>query len=270
MSSSTRSTVAIEHIKLKKPSSKPTILFAHGLGFDRSFWRPLINENRSDYNAIIYDLEGVGESEPSRHAATMEQMVKTLLWVAKRSHRKDDLILCGHGLGGSVVLRALEVAPERFSGAIIIGALPLAPTKRETLDVSNVLGELENSNTTRAASYIKEIVERALHPESGQRDRVLEHTIFHSPQSLVWLLTAQITRVDTTLALVETTLPLLLITGEHDRVTEPRAFLEISLNKDGASFVRVPEASHFTPLEYPVAIHRALQGFIKRIAPQKI
>ncbi len=257
-SAATKPDLLIEHHKLGKPQPKPTILFVHGIGFDKRFWEPLLGENRADWNTITYNLEAK-EEQPESHAPTMESYVVQLLWVVQKCMRKGRVILCGHGLGGSIALRAMEVAPHRFKGVVIIGALPLPPNREETLEISQLLGNLTDKS---GLEYIARYINESLNPESDQREKVEQNLVVHSQHSLTRLLMAQLTRVDTTSTIAESTLPLLLITGEHDTITHPRSFLEMCLNIGGAHFVRIPEAGHLCPFEEPAAVHRALQGFI--------
>ena len=259
-STSTKSNLLIEHHKLSKHQRKPTILFIHDIGFDKRFWEPLLAENHADYNTITYNLEGKEEQESD--VPTMESYVERLLWVIQKCMRKGQAILCGHGLGGLIALRAIEVAPHKFNGAVIIGALPLPPDRGETLEISHLLRNLTDKS---GREYLARYISESLYPESDQKERIEQYLVAYSRHSLSRLLTAQLTRVDTTTAIVESTLPLLLITGEHDTITNPRSFLELCLNIEGAHFIRIPEAAHLCPLEEPAAVHRVLQGFITLI-----
>src|ERR687886_2272790 len=45
-------------------SSSPVLVFIHGWLLSRSYWQPLIERLASDYQCLIYDLRGFGDSQP--------------------------------------------------------------------------------------------------------------------------------------------------------------------------------------------------------------
>ncbi|HAA32659.1 MAG TPA: alpha/beta hydrolase [Cyanobacteria bacterium UBA8553] len=139
-----------------KASSYPVLVFIHGWLLSRSYWQPLIDRLTPDYQCLIYDLRGFGDSQPLS-PAQIEKTQKTLLKLDSTLPLKsevpeeleavslstsnytlasyaqdlavllqklgiDNAWLIGHSLGGSIALWGASVASERVKGVICLNA----------------------------------------------------------------------------------------------------------------------------------------------------
>jgi pimeloyl-ACP methyl ester carboxylesterase len=139
-----------------KASSYPVLVFIHGWLLSRSYWQPLIDRLTPDYQCLIYDLRGFGDSQPLSQAQidkTQKTQLKldsqlplnsevpqeleavslstssyTLaayaqdLAVLLQKLGIDKAWLIGHSLGGSIALWGASVASERVQGVICLNA----------------------------------------------------------------------------------------------------------------------------------------------------
>lgn len=142
-----------------KASSSPVLVFIHGWLLSRNYWQPLIDRLDADYQCLVYDLRGFGDSQSptdktpqteSAFAATTsggagENDNATLtsadvsatglstsnytlaayardLGILLEKLAIDNAWLIGHSLGGSIALWGASVASERVKGVICLNA----------------------------------------------------------------------------------------------------------------------------------------------------
>ncbi|NEO97602.1 MAG: alpha/beta hydrolase [Symploca sp. SIO2E9] len=133
--------------ELTPPTSSPhpVLVFIHGWLLSRSYWQPLIERLAADYQCLIYDLRGFGDSQPQikprqrrlskfsdeipdTTAAKQPQDHYTLAAYAKdlgilvRKLGINQAWVIGHSLGGSIALWGASLLPEQVVGVICLNA----------------------------------------------------------------------------------------------------------------------------------------------------
>lgn len=126
-------------------SSYPVLVFIHGWLLSRSYWQPLIERLAADYQCLIYDLRGFGDSQtqieptqknysklsgeiPDTIATKQSQDRYTLAAYAKdlgilvRKLGINQAWVIGHSLGGSIALWGASLLPEHVLGVICLNA----------------------------------------------------------------------------------------------------------------------------------------------------
>ncbi|MEQ8995097.1 MAG: alpha/beta hydrolase [Coleofasciculus sp. B1-GNL1-01] len=142
-----------------KASSSPVLVFIHGWLLSRNYWQPLIDRLDDDYQCLVYDLRGFGDSQsptdkppptesasratPSGGAGAEDNAALTStdvdatrlstsnyslaayardLGILLEKLDIDNAWLIGHSLGGSIALWGASVASERVKGVICLNA----------------------------------------------------------------------------------------------------------------------------------------------------
>lgn len=142
-----------------KASSSPVLVFIHGWLLSRNYWQPLIDRLDDDYQCLVYDLRGFGDSQsptdkPSKTesasrattsggagakdnaALTSADVDATRLSTSNYTLAAyardlgillekldiDNAWLIGHSLGGSIALWGASVDSERVKGVICLNA----------------------------------------------------------------------------------------------------------------------------------------------------
>ncbi|NJK56580.1 MAG: alpha/beta hydrolase [Pleurocapsa sp. SU_5_0] len=142
-------------------SKRPVLVFVHGWLLSRRYWQPLVDLLQSEYQCLIYDARGFGEShsqlahlsKPSQiktsHDASLRKSEETPLFHGEVSLTEDELLnsksyslkayaedlgcllaslsieyawVIGHSLGGSVALWAAELYPQVVQGVVCLNA----------------------------------------------------------------------------------------------------------------------------------------------------
>ncbi len=133
----------------------PVLVFVHGWLLSRHYWQPLVQLLKSEYQCLIYDARGFGESQivsPSTKASwTLTPVQSSIsfdsndsaiepknalnnsrnyslnayandLGCLLRSLEINHAWIVGHSLGGSVALWAADLCPEIIKGVICLNA----------------------------------------------------------------------------------------------------------------------------------------------------
>ncbi|BAZ45156.1 alpha/beta hydrolase fold protein [Chondrocystis sp. NIES-4102] len=109
-----------------KPNS-PVLVFVHGWLLSRQYWQPLVELLKSEYQCLIYDARGFGESANNSSDLNHDQSYSLnayahdLECLLKNLEIKQAWVV-GHSLGGSVALWAAYRYPEAIKGVICLNA----------------------------------------------------------------------------------------------------------------------------------------------------
>jgi pimeloyl-ACP methyl ester carboxylesterase len=136
-------------------ANNPVLVFIHGWLLSRNYWKPLIEQLSPDYQCLVYDLRGFGESQlitvdrdrnlsaiaasgaaqsaiaqfslsekianPNNGDYSLAAYANDLcLLVQKLGIKKAWAI--GHSLGGSIALWGAHLSPELIQGAICLNS----------------------------------------------------------------------------------------------------------------------------------------------------
>jgi pimeloyl-ACP methyl ester carboxylesterase len=104
---------------LRAGSGAPTLAFVHGFGCSHEDWLLQINELKSRFETVTWDLRGHGMTPGRAQECSIEHFggdVAALLAVLDI----EKTVLIGHSMGCRVVLEAARLAPERIAGLVLI------------------------------------------------------------------------------------------------------------------------------------------------------
>lgn len=236
-----------------------TYIFVHDIGFDKRFWFPIMTDIGADVCAIAYDLDGFGaHASNALPPHTMEHHVDNLFDTLSRLRVKNP-VLIGMRFGGHVVLQALRREPDRFSGAMVGGVLPYAPTVREYAQVSEMISSLPKEGSVHYADQL--IAD--LHVDQDNSSQLRLQIGNSNPHNIAAALTASLTRPSSLQALLDFPHPVCLLSGGEQEERIQKECITISLNKRRMIIVRVPKSTTLCNLENPHAFRSATKHFIE-------
>src|SRR4030066_1596751 len=135
------------------PNNKP-VVFVHGFPYDHTMWDKQIDELKSNYFCVTYDIRGLGESPIRDGQYTMESFVDDLETIINEL-KLDKSVLCGLSMGGYISLRALERMQEIFSAAILCDTRSEADNNEGKL---NSAAGIKRINKEGLAPFAKEFI----------------------------------------------------------------------------------------------------------------
>ena len=245
-----------------RATTRPWLVFAHALGHDHSMWDAQVEEFGRACNILRYDLRGHGGSEAPRGDYTLEQMADDLRALLDHlSIRRCHFV--GLSLGAMVGQLAAIRTPLRIASLTLAGAAcrfspQMQPQwARRVAAVRSPLGMDAIIDATISGWFTAAFF--AGRPGDLTRAvQVLRRTPVHGYTGAI----AAMSRADLASRLSAVGCPVLVITGDDDRLS-PLAYAEqILLHIPQATLRRIPGASHLSNVEQPADFNDALREFL--------
>ncbi len=96
-----------------------TLVFIHCWAGNLSFWREQVPALAVKARLVLVDLPGHGQSGKLPAAYSMDYFASAVLAVM-RAARVDKATLVGHSMGGPVIYRVYEQAPEKVAALVVV------------------------------------------------------------------------------------------------------------------------------------------------------
>ncbi len=252
-------------------SGQPLLLIA-GLGYGAWFWNKLLQELKADFQVILFDNRGSGQSDQPEGPYTVPMMAADTAGLLDALELKGAAVL-GHSLGGFIAQELVISRPE------LVGKLILASTNHGGMQVVPITPEALEVMTNREGEpveLVKRGIEIACAPGFAEKNpEVVKELIdyrFTNPvpppqyQAQVAagagtaLYTADI--VEQRMSSIQ--VPTLILFGEHDRVVPP-GNADLMVNKiPDAQVEIIPNTGHIFPIEDPPAAAGIIKKFLAR------
>lgn len=243
-----------------------TVVFAHGLLFDRRIFDAQRKALDDRYRTIAFDFRGHGGSEVTRDGYDMD----TLADDAAALIRALDAAPChfaGLSMGGFVGLRLAARRPELLRSLTVIDS-SADPEPAENVPRYRLL------NTVARLLGLGSVVGRVLPivfgrttmmaPERRDVRQTWRRRIARQDRRGVTRAVRGVVERDGVFGELERIrVPTLVIVGEEDTATRPEKSERIRDAVAGAELVVVPRAGHMSTIENPEAVTRALEAFLQ-------
>ena len=245
--------------------SATPILFLHGVGSDKSVWRPQLEHFGRARRAIAVDYPGYGESE-ARAGATRDDFARAALAVLDTLGIATAHV-CGLSLGGVVAIAMHHLAPDRCASLIIADSFAVHPDGQAIHDRSVAASSampMAELAAARAPALLGAAAGDAIAMEVIATMCRIDPAAFRQGAAAVWL-------ADQRDRVARIAVPTLVLVGDEDRVTPPALSLELFETVGTALEVRplvelvtIPAAGHLANLEQPAAFNRAVEQFLAK------
>lgn len=243
----------------KRLHDETPIIFLHGVGSDKSVWRPQIEHfgQESWGRAIALDYPGYGESE-LRAAKTRDDFAVAIL-SAMDSLAIERAHICGLSLGGVIAIAMHAIAPGRCASLIVADSFAVHPDGRAIYDRS----------ITASQGGMRALAEARVGALLASDDADLKNDVIDTMSRIepasyrigaeaVWL-ADQVGRA------ASIGVPTLMICGELDPITPPSLSKELVQIIPDSRLEVIPGASHLANLDRPAEFNRAIDDFLSGI-----
>lgn len=243
----------------------PVLLLVHGFPLSHRMWDEQFAKLTQKCRLIAPDQRGFGESLPVPDTLSMEQLADDLADLLDALSVAEPVILVGLSMGGYVAWQFWERHADRLRGMVLCDtrasadAPQVAEGRRRLADrvLANGVGEVT-----------EDMLPKLFAPESHeQRAEQVKQTVevmnATSPRTIAAAQRAMASRPDMSGRLDELDLPVLVICGEHDRITPPTEMRSMAEKIPHAEYVEIARAGHMAPLEQPDAVNAAIERFIE-------
>jgi len=226
------------HYRDEGEPNAPTLLLVHGFSASLHTWEPWVErlstgwESINDYRVVSIDLPGHGLTRaPAGYQASMEAY-RDVVAAFAQAQGLDRFFLAGSSMGGNVAWEYALAHPDQVEGLILVDASGWQETRAEYADdppvfkllrspLAPILIQLDNTALIRQglensffdpALVTDDMVNRysELARAPGHRDIILQLTLGFRARNYA---TAE--------RLAALQMPVLVMTGDHDRLVPP-------------------------------------------------
>jgi 3-oxoadipate enol-lactonase len=241
----------------------PAILFIHGYPLNRTIWRDQVNALEG-FRHIVPDLRGMGQSDApdlgygmAIYAADLAALLDTL--------GIEEVILCGHSMGGYIAFEFLRNWRSRVRGLVLVDTRAEADSLegRRARDVAAA-----TAREGGAVAVAEAMLPKMLAPSTmTQRPEVVEQVrsiMAGTPVAgIAGALAAMRDRPGSEALLPTlTSVPTLVISGEADSLIPPEQARAMAQAIPGARFATIADAGHLPSVEQPAATTQILREFL--------
>ncbi|UOQ68503.1 alpha/beta hydrolase [Hymenobacter volaticus] len=104
-----------------------TMVFVHGFGCDQRMWRRVAPAFESNYQVVLLDLLGAGQSDLAAYDverySSLTAHAEDVLAVLRELDLRE-VILVGHSVGATIALLAAVEEPRRFRQLVLVAPSP--------------------------------------------------------------------------------------------------------------------------------------------------
>lgn len=254
-------------------SGKVLCLFLHGIGGNRSNWNDQLTALGSLMPMAALDLRGYGDSTLGFSQTQITDYYDDILTVMHK-FGAEKLILCGLSYGSWIASSFALQHPEKIAGLVLCGGCTgmseADPDEREAFRVSR---EVPLNAGQVPADFANAVVDVIAGPNASQTSRAALHVSMAAiPQDTYRDALNCFCNPLSNLDFAAANFPVLMMTGEHDRLAPPAEIRKIShrFADAGALFVNfevIEGAGHVCNLEAPEAVNVHLKHFIEMLVP---
>ena len=232
------------------------IVFLHGVGSDKSVWRPQLEYFGRNRRAFAFDYPGYGESEPMPGARRDDFAAEILAAMDALSIGRAHV--CGLSLGGVIAIAMHALAPERCASLILADSFAMHPDGRGIFERSTEASRAMNMRTlaeARVGMLLGSAATAELREEVIATMAAIDPEAYRLGAQAVWLADQR----DRAGAI---RVPTLVVCGVEDRITPPALSEELGELIPGAKLELIEAAGHLANAEQPAIFNAAIDRFL--------
>ncbi len=248
-------------------------LFLHGIGGGRTNWHPQLESVGQIMRAAALDLRGYGDSTLGPRQSTVDDYCADILRAAQKLGARR-LVLVGLSYGSWIATSFAMRHPDMLAGLVLSGGCTgmseAGPDEREAFRVSR---EVPLNAGQVPADFAPSVVKVLAGPDASEATRQkLQNSMAAIPaatyRDALVCFTNPLGRFD----FAKLTMPVLMMTGEHDRLAPPQEIRAVAgriwdaAPRPDVWFEVIHGAGHVCNVEKPETYSCHLRAFLKRLA----
>ena len=240
------------------------LLLIHGLGYARWGWEPVLPELAEQFDVILFDNRGIGESDAPGPYTVAEMAADAVQVLDEAGVARAHVV--GTSLGGMIAQELALAYPERVDRLVLACTTPGGQKAHPMPQVTVAL--MAEAATLEPAVALRRFVENALAPATVEAhpeivEQIMAHRLATAQQPAAWAAQASAgATFDAYDRLGALAAPTLVQHGDEDVVVDPRnADLLVELLPD-ARLERVP-GGHLFFWEAPEQFVASVAAFLE-------
>jgi pimeloyl-ACP methyl ester carboxylesterase len=239
-------------------TASPALILVHCWSGDRSYWKEQIDELSPQFELVLIDLAGHGESGMGRKNYTMESFGEDVAAVVEKLDLKG-VVLVGHSMGGNVVVAAAKRLRGRVAGVVWVDTYKTLESPGTDEDAKALIDRFRKDFRRATDSQVRGMFGANADPKLV--DRIAKDLASAPPAVGLSALESHFAYARRVPGILdELKLPFAAINSDQ----APTDYE--SLAKHGVKARVLPDIGHFIPLEDPPRFNRTLSSVVRSLA----
>jgi 3-oxoadipate enol-lactonase len=236
------------------------IVFLHGVGSDKSVWRPQLDHFARERRAVAVDYPGYGDSDPAPEGTTRDDYAAAIL-AAMTGLGIERAHICGLSLGGVVAIAMNHAATDRIASLMLADTFASHPDGEAIFQRSVTAldsGSLREFAEARVDVLLAQPADPAVRGEVVETMGRIDPIAYLIGAEAVWL-------ADQRERAGAIRVPTLVLCGAEDRVTPPALSRSLAGMIPGAQYEPIDGAGHISNLERPDEFNTLIGAFVRGV-----
>lgn len=231
-----------------------SLMLIHGYPLDHSIWNEVAAQLENDFDLILPDLRGFGESTTIESPYSISDIANDLAALLD-SLGVEQTALAGHSMGGYVALAFAKAFPQRVSGLALVSSQAAADTPERKEGRYKTAADVAQNGVQIVADAMTD----KLSSQQNVQDVIRPLIGKQSVAGVTGALKAMAEREDLTSFVAAFGCPLVLIHGNADALIPIDRAREIKAIVPSANLVELAGAGHMPMMETPKETALALK-----------
>lgn len=247
---------------LRTGGDKPPVVLLHGLILNGACWTPLARTLEEDYDVIMPDARGHGNSGAPRYGYSYDDLADDVINLIDALGLPAPVLL-GHSMGGMTAAVVASRNPKRLQGLVLADPTFLTPERQREVHESDVadqhrrileapkqdlLAEMQGRHSRRS----REVIELFAEARFQTSIRAFEVLKPPNPDYMQLIKTLDV--------------PSLLIVGDDGAVVTLEMAAALTRINQHLEVVQIAEAGHGVPYDQPERFSSIVKAFCARVS----
>jgi pimeloyl-ACP methyl ester carboxylesterase len=220
------------------------LVLLHGYPLDHRLWDDVVPLLEDQFDIILPDLRGFGESTTVDSFYTMEDIASDIAGLLDYLGIQKTAI-AGHSMGGYVALAFARVYPGRVTGLGLISSQVLADTPAKREDRFKTAAEVAD----KGPASVVELMTPKFTNDAQLQEFARSSMELQQPAAYIGALKAMGERVDSTPLLESIKYPVVIVHGDADALVPIDRAREVKAALPNAYLAEISGAGHMPMME---------------------
>lgn len=246
---------------LRTGGDKPPVILLHGLMVSGACWTPLARALEEDYDVIMPDARGHGNSSAPDHGYRYDDLAADVMSFIDALGIANPVLL-GHSMGGMTAAVVASRNPKRLRGLILADPTFLTPQHQLEVHESDVADQHRRILNQPREDLLAEMQVRHSH-RSPEVIELFAQARFQTSIRVFEVLTPP--NPDYVQLINTLDVPSLLVIGDVGSVVSPEMAAELVKHNHRLGVVQIAEAGHAVPYDQPERFSAVVQTFLRSV-----